>query len=389
MTIAIDCLAYLVTGLTAVSFLITLANLKFLAPLVPLITPDRSINSDILVSVLIPARNEVGRIDLCLKSLVSQQHERMEILVLDDQSTDQTAEIIASCASVDARITLVNGADAPNGWVGKHWACDQLFRRSRGDLILFIDADTVLEPQAISAAIHRGISNRIDLLTVMPKRHAGCLIERLISPFIDWALFCWLPLYVAHKLKNPYLSVTFGQFMLFQRNAYQAIGGHSSIRNNPIDDLELGRRLKAHGFKWALSQGTRSVETLSYSGNLDTIRGISRSVFPSLNYSVSGLFIASTILLSLSFVPISLLLIAALTDNAYPKLVFASGTSMTLLSATWIIVCYKFEHGFWKVPLYPVSIALMVVISYRSAVTYALSTNKWKDRHIDGPRLRP
>ena len=131
----------------------------------------------------------------------------------------------------------------------------------------------------------------VDLLTVMPNRTSSCVIEWLMYPFIDWVSFCWLPMYMATKSKSSNLSATFGQFILFTRESYNIIGGHKAIAVNPLDDFELGRMVKRHGLKWMLFGCTNSVKVLSYQGNIDAFKGVSRSVFPALYYRVSVLML--------------------------------------------------------------------------------------------------
>ena len=115
------------------------------------------------VSVLVPARNEEDGISDCLRALSIQTYDPIEILILDDRSTDRTAEIIKSFADSDPRIKMISGSEPPEGWLGKHWACDQLFQEANGDLLLFMDADTILSEGTVAASVHESNIRIADL----------------------------------------------------------------------------------------------------------------------------------------------------------------------------------------------------------------------------------
>ena len=282
---------FLVMIVATASVLITVSNLKFLGSLSG---PTNFVNTptyNVKISVLIPARNEESNIGQCLKSLMGQDFGNLEILVLDDHSTDGTADLIQECSELDVRIKRLTGSELPLGWTGKNWACHQLAEKADGEVLLFMDSDTILSDGAVSAAVSHFMKSDADLLAVMPKRIGDCVVEKLIFPFIDWAAFCWMPMKRAHNSQNPHLSATFGQFMLFNRDAYYAIGGHSAIRKTPLDDIELGRGIKKKGLKWILLDGVNSVQVLPYKGNADAFTSVSRSVFPffSNRFNILGL----------------------------------------------------------------------------------------------------
>jgi glycosyltransferase involved in cell wall biosynthesis len=136
--------------------------------------------------------------------------------------------------------------------------------KADGDYILFIDADTVLQEDTIKAALNEAILEKSDLLTMIPARCANNFIERNLYGFIDWAIYAWLPLQLAHLSKNSYLSASYGQFMLFKRESYILSGGHRKIKDIAVDDFGLGRLIKSSGLKWALKDGTNMVISLPY-----------------------------------------------------------------------------------------------------------------------------
>ena len=237
MTEVIHLSYYFVIIIALLSFLVTLSNLKFLDSLVG--RRNKSNVQNISISILVPARNEEENIAQCLRALIAQEYNPIEILILDDRSTDSTPEIIRNIAKSDDRIKILSGSELPNGWIGKNWACHQLSQEATGDFLLFIDADTILSEEVVLSAVTNSTNMNTDLLTVMPQRITNCIVEKLLFPFIDWASFCWIPMKRAHNSQNSHLSASFGQFMLFKREAYEEIGGHAAIRHIPIDDFKL------------------------------------------------------------------------------------------------------------------------------------------------------
>ena len=231
-----------------------------------------------LVSILIPARNEEERIGECIESVLRNSGTYIEILVLNDNSDDSTAEIVSRFSLDGHNVTLIEGSELPVGWIGKHWACHQLSQYARGDYLVFIDADTMLAPDTLQSSIQKAKRDNSDLLTLMPRREKKWVFEYLMYPFIDWAIFCWLPMSIAHRSRNSYLSATFGQFMMFKKTAYELIGGHQLIRNNRLDDFELGRNIKRNGLRWYLVDGSNMVKALPYHGNFEAMHGIARSI---------------------------------------------------------------------------------------------------------------
>ena len=374
--------------LSFISFIIAIFNLRFLSSLNTFVTNSEPLTAKPFVSILVPARNEEGNILKCLKSLVDQNYDPLEILVLDDRSTDETARIIKELACSSSKIRFLEGTPLPQGWVGKNWACHQLFKQASGKLLLFVDADTILSQESVLAAVKAYEKKSVDLLTILPQRTASCLTERLMFPLMDWALFCWIPMKLAHRIQTPLLSATFGQFMLFNAHAYRKIGGHKKIFDNPLDDFSLGRLIMKQGLTWALISGSTDIRVLPYKGNVAAFKAVSRSVFPALYYRISTLLMLSFVILLLGVVPPLTLAISAIVypENNDFTLILAASTA--LVTATWFIVCRKFKHRVLMVPFYPISMSLMVLAAFHSLFTHGLGTTTWKDRKISRAKIR-
>ncbi|MFN3763638.1 MAG: glycosyltransferase, partial [Anaerolineae bacterium] len=199
------------------------------------------------VSVLVPARNEARNIRRCLESLLAQDYPLMEVLVLDDGSTDETPEIVAEMARRDPRLRLIPGQPLPAGWMGKNFACHQLSQEARGEWLLFTDADTVHHPQTLSWALTAARENRADLVTLVPRAVTHTFGEQLLLPIIPFGVLGCFPLALGARLGIPALSMAIGTFLLFRREAYERIGGHAAVRGEIAEDVVLARRVRRHG----------------------------------------------------------------------------------------------------------------------------------------------
>ncbi|MFI7589440.1 glycosyltransferase [Spongisporangium articulatum] len=210
------------------------------------------------VSVLLPVRDEAQRVGPCLTSLLEQVAvPDLEILVLDDGSSDGTADLVRQVAGADPRVRVLQGRDLPPGWSGKPHACAQLAEQASGDVLVFVDADVRLAPHAVAAAVGLLRGAGLDLVSPYPRQLALTAGERLVQPLLQWSYLTTLPLDVAESSPNPALSAANGQFLVVDAAAYRAAGGHAAVRDAVLDDLALVRRVKAAGGRGGMVDGTR------------------------------------------------------------------------------------------------------------------------------------
>ncbi len=200
-----------------------------------------------LISVLIPARNEEENIKACLKSIQKQDYPNFEVIVLDDNSTDRTYEIVERIAAKDNRIRLVKGKPLPLDWAGKPFACYQLAEKSRGSWLLFIDADTTCDPCMLRSTLGVALDLNLSLLSGFPRQIAESLPEKIALPMMYFFLMTWLPLWWLHRSLGRRPSITIGQFLLFRKDEYWRIGGHMAVKDRIIEDVWLGLETVRHG----------------------------------------------------------------------------------------------------------------------------------------------
>jgi len=228
----------------AVFLLNLVLNLKSLK------TPDA--NSKVpqpapLISVLVPARDEEANIRICLESLQKQDYPNFEILVLDDNSTDDTAGIVSEMAAKDSRIRLVRGEPLPEDWAGKSYACYQLAQEARGLWLLFVDADTIHEPHMLRSVLSLALEQKASLLSGFPRQLAISLPQKIVIPVMYFIILGWLPLWWLHRAKKPKPSMAIGQFFLFPRDEYWRIGGHKAVQSRIVEDVWMGIEISRSG----------------------------------------------------------------------------------------------------------------------------------------------
>ncbi|MCI2239681.1 glycosyltransferase family 2 protein [Paenibacillus sp. TRM 82003] len=219
------------------------------------------------VSVLLPVRDEEERVGACLVALLDQVGvPDCEVLVLDDASTDRTAEVVAAVGGTDPRVRLLRGDGPPDGWLGKPHACATLAAAATGEVLVFVDADVVLAPHALAAGVELLRTAGLDLLCPYPRQLALTWSERLVQPLLQWSWLTTLPLRAAETSPRPSLSAANGQFLLVDAAAYRRAGGHGAVRAAVLDDVGLLRAVKAAGGRGGVADGTELATCRMYDG---------------------------------------------------------------------------------------------------------------------------
>jgi len=267
--------------------LILLAIVAFLLALLPMllyaanrrlfVTPDSSAEGDSAVpsvSVLIPARDEEAGIRACVEAALSSQKVTLEVVVMDDQSQDATAEIVQGIAEQDHRVRLVPGVPLPAGWNGKQHACWQLAKRATHPYLVFLDADVRLQPDALRRMVDYASQHNVALLSAFPRQETGTLLEKLLIPMMHVVLLCFLPLRRMRASSSPAYAAGCGQFFLTTQAAYQQAGTHASLRGSRHDGIKLPRAFRAAGLMTDVVDGTPLAACRMYRSGGEVIRGL-------------------------------------------------------------------------------------------------------------------
>jgi len=368
----------------SVLLLIALSNLRALRHLNVYSLPSDSP----YVSVLVPARNEEANIGPCVSSLLNQEYPDFEVLVLDDNSSNGTVSSLALIGSKQSRLQILRGAALPDDWLGKHWACHQLAQAAEGEVLLFTDADTVHHRYALRDAVAALLGEEADLVTALPRQETVSFAEQLIVPLIPWSILSFLPICLAHRVGTPLVSAAAGQFMLFRRQAYEQIGGHSDVRQHATDDLALARKIKARGLRWRLLDGRTRIHCRMYHSFQEAHQGLSKNLFAAFEYHLPA-FVLIWIWLTVVFLEPLVIVAIALAGRplgGVSTLLAATAAGMSLL--LWAVCCWRFGFSLHVAICYPVRMLLAVMIAMGSMVLTLLGRTTWKGRRLAKHRVR-
>lgn len=256
------------------------------------------------ISVLVPARNESHRVlRQCVESLCAQTYSNLEIIVVNDCSTDNTGEILDDLAETNLRLKVIHGAPLPSGWLGKPHAMYQASQAATGDWLLATDADIIFHPQVIEAGIRYALKNELDVLALMPGAEFVTFWERVILPAVVYLLVLMYPPYLANKPGTKH-ALASGGFILMKRDAHQKIGGYERIKDYVIDDIYTAKYLKEAGYRFRVLGSQNMIYTRSYYGLADIWEGFSKNTFAGLKHNFVSAVLAVVLLLLSGLLPI-------------------------------------------------------------------------------------
>jgi chlorobactene glucosyltransferase len=265
-----------------------------------------------LISICIPARNEENNIRSCVESALAQDYPNLEVIVLDDRSTDATPEILRHTrrlrlAAQNDKLKIISGSDLPAGWAGKPHALFQASAVARGEWLCFVDADTFLKQNALSACHAKAIETKADLFTTMNQQILGSFWEKVVMPLVMTALSVG---FSPRKVNDPGRrdAVANGQFILIKRDVYDAIGGHEKVKNQIVEDKAIAEQVKWNGYRLIVADGMQVLSTRMYT-SLETMwEGWTKNIYLGLRdhpaMLMLGAFGAILALIAALFLPI-------------------------------------------------------------------------------------
>lgn len=360
-------LLYIISSIIIIIiFLVSLINL-LTAPVIK--GKSYSGNHQKLVSILIPARNEEKNISDCVSSCLKQTYANKEIIVLDDNSADRTNELLKKFSD---KIQIINGADLPDGWLGKNWACYQLSQEANGEYLLFIDADVRLNEKAVESAINEINFSEAGMLSVFPTQIINSFSEWLVVPLMNWLLLGFLPLILVYKSGNKSFAAANGQFILWRKNIYDLIGGHSAVKSKVVEDMEFVRICKSNGTKVKTLLGGDLIYCRMYSNLKEAVNGFSKNFFTGFN--VNGFIF----LLWISLITFAFLM---------PFIIWAEPKNSLLLIAliflSRVFISIKSRQNvFANILLHPVQMMIVFIVGIISVYKTYFRKLEWKQRKI-------
>ena len=371
---------YIVAGILLLIMINFIINSFLFKDTIEHILPESFLKERPLISILIPARNEENNIKRCINSLLKQDYENLEILVLDDGSTDGTAKIVNELIKKDARIRLYYGKPLARGWLGKSYACQQLAGYAKGKYLLFVDADTLHFPTSVSSAIACLLKYKVDALSVFANQIMVTFPERMVIPFGNFMIMGFMPLALIRRSRRALFCTAIGQFMLFKRDIYKAIGGHESVRGEILEDVIISKQVKRCGYKFMIFDGRSNLYCRMYHNFSEVVSGYSKVLFSSFDYSVMMMSTAIVVIAAIYLMPFVMFPLSIIFDwqQAYVNMIFLQ---MIFILVTRIILSVRYRMKVVDILLYPLSVIYLLSMAVNSVLQYKFNIGVcWKGR---------
>lgn len=340
------------------------------------------------LTLIIPARNEEANIGRCLLSFINQTYPRdkYKIIVVDDHSSDNTAAIVEKLQEDHANVHLVKTEELPKGWTGKNNACHKGVEHAEGEWYCFIDADVSAESELLERAINFALANGADLLSINPFQELVSLWERLFLPGIFISIASSMNFSHVNDPEKPE-SLANGQFMLFKKTVYEAIGGHETIKDEVMDDLAFARIIKGGGHRLYLLFADNLVRTRMYRDMGQIWRGFSKNLIQIMKHESAIASIAHSIkFLLLGWMPAVLPLVTFYNLGTFGNGLIHEWAFGISLSCTIImfITCFMAMRAL-KIPLvyllsFPLGFTMHALITLNCLLQKKRGNIEWKGR---------
>jgi len=323
------------------------------------------------VSILIPARNEESNILTLLISILEQDYNDYEVIILDDDSSDRTYELCAAFASEYPAFRVIKGKELPTGWLGKNHACYQLAKEAKGNLFLFLDADVRLHNGAINSAVHRMYSNKLSLFSLVPNQQMDTFGEKAVVPLLHYGALSLIAFRLVYLAKIAQLSVACGQFMFFEAESYRRHQWHEKVKDKVVEDLEIMKQLVGAKLNGECLLANKLVSCRMYRSYGSAIRGLSKSALAAFNYSIFSVLVYLLLLIAGP-------MIVLMTLNANLIVLMAGLIILTCIMTSFMAG----QNPLLNIILYPLQMFNFAVIAFISIQRHLTRTNVWKGRRI-------
>jgi glycosyltransferase involved in cell wall biosynthesis len=324
-----------------------------------------------LVSILIPVRNEQDNILGLLQSIHKQDYPDYEVIILDDNSDDNTFEVCEKFAAQHSKFRVIKGKKLPYDWLGKNYACHQLAQEAKGDYYLFLDADEKVSDTLLNSAIHRMRLYKLGLLSLFTNQQMDTFGERSVVPLMHYILLNLLPLRLVYLIKNSTVAAASGQFMFFDAEIYRANEWHMQVKDRVVEDIEIMRLIKSSGFNGEALLANGMISCRMYKGYAEAVNGFSKNFLAGFNYNIITLLIYLVIVIGGPMIVI--------TTLNLQLIVFMIG----LILLTRIMISLSSGQNAWlNLLLHPLQMINLTIIAFMAIQKYLTKTTVWKGRQV-------
>jgi len=324
-----------------------------------------------LVSILIPVRNEQDNILGLLQSIHKQDYLDYEVIILDDNSDDDTFKVCEMFAAKHPKFRVIKGEKLPHDWLGKNYACHQLAQAAKGDYFLFLDADEKVNDSLLNSAIHRMRLYKLGLLSLFTNQQMDTFGEKAVVPLMHYILLNLLPLRLVYLVKNSTVAAASGQFMFFDAEVYRQKEWHKQVKDRVVEDVEIMRLIKSSGFNGEALLANGMISCRMYKGYTEAVNGFSKNFLAGFNYSIFTLLIYLVIVIGGPMIVIT-------TLNLQLILFMFS-----LILLTRIMISLSSSQNAWlNVLLHPLQMVNLTIIAFMAIQKYLTKTTVWKGRQV-------
>jgi glycosyltransferase involved in cell wall biosynthesis len=336
------------------------------------------------VSVMIAARNEEESVEMTIRSLLNQNHRELELIVVNDRSTDATGSIINKLAEQHQQIIPIHIETLPSGWLGKNYALYKGYQVASGQFLLFADADILFQNDTISKALTYMKAQSVDHVTIAPDMQAkGFWLQAFISYFL-YGFSVFKRPWTANHDHSRKGGMGIGAFNLIRRDVYEKIGTHENIKNRPDDDLKLGQAIKQQGYKQRFLSGVGQLRVEWYPSLKEAIKGLEKNTFAGLNYSLAVTVFAITSIVISHFLPIF-----TLFSSDYIVQILSALFLAIFLTLYGFIIVKMTSYSLWKLVVYPITTTIFLYSTIRAVlITYIKGGIQWRGTFYSLKELR-
>lgn len=329
-----------------------------------------------LVSYIVPARNEEKGIGQAVTSFCQQDYPNLEVIVINDRSTDRTSQILSELQEKFDNLIVVEGTEPPEDWFGKANAMRLGMDHAKGDWILLADGDAVHDPSILRRAICFGLHDEAGMVTLRPRFITGSVLEAAVMSGITYFFFVATPIFLVRYSKSALFATGSGVFNLLRRDTLDACGGIACIRRAVVDDLEIGFCVKRAGHRISVAHAGTLLNLRMYYSIRETFEGFTKNTFPSIRKTPYLMLLYYIIAPIMSFLPYYGFVVGLVNE----KLSVPATISLCMMHTIFAWIAWRFRQPWYITFLNPLRELGWLWIMTRSFVVYMRKGLVWRER---------